>query len=90
MYRTVGGQWQGSCGELTGAAGKGAIVPDIVALGECMIELLSDEPIADALSYRKAFAGDTMNAMFMASKLGASCGYVTRLAEDPFSDYLRA
>ncbi len=53
-----------------------------------MIELLSDEPIADAPSYRKAFAGDTMNAMFMASKLGASCGYVTRLAEDPFSEYL--
>ena len=24
----------------------------------------------------------------MASKLGASCGYITRLAEDPFSDYL--
>ena len=63
-------------------------MPDIVALGECMIELLSDEPIADARSYRKAFAGDTMNAMFMASKLGASCGYITRLAEDPFSDYL--
>ena len=53
-----------------------------------MIELLSDEPIADAQSYRKAFAGDTMNALFMASKLGASCGYITRLAEDPFSDYL--
>ncbi len=53
-----------------------------------MIELFSDDPIADAQSYRKAFAGDTMNAMFMASKLGSSCGFVTRLAEDPFSDYL--
>ena len=66
----------------------GGTLPDIVALGECMIELLSDEPIAEARSYRKAFAGDTMNAMYMASKLGSSCGYITRLAEDPFSDYL--
>lgn len=53
-----------------------------------MIELFSEEPIADALSYKKAFAGDTLNTMFMASKLGSSCGYITRLAHDPFSDYL--
>ena len=64
--------------------------PEIVALGECMIELLSDEPLDVASTFRKSYAGDTLNMLHMATKLGTSCGYVTRLATDPFADYLMA
>ena len=53
-----------------------------------MIELFSDEPLGTAPSFNKAFAGDTVNVLFMASRLGSSCGYITRLGDDPFADYL--
>ena len=41
--------------------------PDIVALGECMIELLSDEPLDVASTFRKSYAGDTLNMLHMAT-----------------------
>ena len=63
-------------------------MPEIVAIGECMIELFSDEPIGSADTFHRAYAGDTNNVLHMASRLGTSCGYVTRAAEDHFGDYL--
>ena len=63
-------------------------MPDIVSIGECLIELFSDEPLRSAPSFRKSFAGDTLNMLAMASRLGTSCGYMTRLGDDPFADYL--
>ena len=63
-------------------------MPDIVSLGECMVELFSDEPIGAAPYFHKSFAGDTLNMLFMASTLGTPCGYITRLGEDPFAQYL--
>ena len=63
-------------------------MPDIVSIGECMIELFSDEPIGQASTFNKSYAGDTNNVLHMASRLGISCGYITRVAEDPFGDYL--
>ena len=63
-------------------------MPEIVAIGECMIELFSDEPIGSADTFQRAYAGDTNNVLHMASRLGTSCGYVTRAADDHFGDYL--
>jgi 2-dehydro-3-deoxygluconokinase len=63
-------------------------MPDIVSIGECMIELFSDEPLGAARSFQKSYAGDTLNVLHMAARLGASTGYVTRVADDPFTDYL--
>ena len=34
-------------------------MPEIVAIGECMIELFSDEPIGSADTFQRAYAGDT-------------------------------
>ena len=65
-------------------------MPEIVAVGECLIELYSDEPIGVASQFHRSFAGDTCNAVLMASRLGMSCGYVTRMGDDPFADYLLA
>ncbi len=63
-------------------------MPEIVAIGECMIELFSDEPMGSADTFHRAYAGDTNNVLHMASKLGTSCGYVTRVANDAFGDFL--
>ena len=65
-------------------------MPEIVAVGECLIELYSDEPIGEASRFHRAYAGDTCNAVLMAARLGSSCGYVTRMGDDPFADYLLA
>jgi len=61
---------------------------DIISIGECMIELFSDEPLGSAESFHRAYAGDTLNVLVMASRLGLSCGYITRIGQDPFADYL--
>ena len=66
----------------------GESVPDIVAIGECLIELFSDKPIGTAESFQKSLAGDTLNMLVMASRLGSSCGYITRVGDDPFADYM--
>ena len=63
-------------------------MPEIVAIGECMIELFSDEPMGSADTFQRAYAGDTNNVLHMASRLGTSCGYVTRAAADAFGDFL--
>ncbi len=63
-------------------------MPEIVATGECLIELFSDEPIGAAESYHKYYAGDTLGVLTMASRLGSTVGYITRIGEDHFADYL--
>jgi 2-dehydro-3-deoxygluconokinase len=53
-----------------------------------MVELYSEEPIARAGSFRKAYGGDTLNTLVAAARLGASTGYVTRVGDDPFAPFL--
>ena len=58
-------------------------MPDIVALGEPMIEFnqaRADEPSA----YLQGFGGDTSNMAIAAARLGARVGYATRLGNDAF------
>ena len=64
------------------------MVLDIVSLGECMIELFSEKSIAEAGYFEKSFAGDTLNVIAAASKLGSKVGYITKIGGDPFGDYL--
>ena len=63
-------------------------MPDIVSIGECFLELMSHEPIETALHFDKGFTGDTLNVLTMASRLGSTCGYITRVSDDPVGDYL--
>ena len=63
-------------------------MPDIVSVGECLIELFSDEPVGTASSYNKYYAGDTLGVLTMASRLGSTVGYITRIGDDHFADYL--
>jgi len=63
-------------------------MPDIISIGECMIELFAEEPIETADTFTRSLAGDSFNICVAAQRLGTSTGYVTRLGDDPFADYL--
>lgn len=63
-------------------------MPDIVSIGECMIELFADEPLADTPIFHKSYGGDTLNLLVAASRLGSSTGYVTKVGDDPFASFL--
>ena len=61
---------------------------DLISIGECLIELSSDKPLADSETFIKSYAGDTFNVISMARTLGVSSAYITRVGEDPFAEYL--
>jgi 2-dehydro-3-deoxygluconokinase len=61
---------------------------DIVSLGESMVEFFCDRPISEATTFQRSIGGDTMNTIIAASRLGSKCGYITRLAQDQFGEYL--
>lgn len=64
-------------------------MPDIICLGEPMVEFVRAGPPGGA-DYRRGFGGDTSNAAVAAARQGASVGYVTALGDDPFGRSLRA
>ena len=63
-------------------------MPDLISIGECMIELFSEEPIEQADTFTRSLAGDSFNICVAAQRLGTSAGYITRLGDDPFAAYL--
>ena len=63
-------------------------MPDLISMGECMIELFSEEPIEEADTFTRSLAGDSFNICVAAQRLGTSAGYITRLGDDPFTGYL--
>ena len=63
-------------------------MPDIVSIGECFIEFFTYETLHAEAEWELVYSGDTYNVLAMANRLGTSCGYVTRVSDDPFGDYL--
>ncbi len=63
---------------------------DIVSFGETMVEMFSDKSLSETDFFNKSYAGDTMNIINMASRLGSKCGYITKLGNDPFKEYLES
>ena len=63
-------------------------MPDIVSIGECFIEFFTYETLHAEAEWELVHSGDTYNVLAMANGLGTSCGYVTRVSDDPFGDYL--
>lgn len=61
---------------------------DVISIGECMIEMFCEGPLATTDTYTRTFAGDTMNMLVSASRLGAKTGYVTHVGNDPFQEFL--
>ncbi|GGR59011.1 2-dehydro-3-deoxygluconokinase [Deinococcus seoulensis] len=62
---------------------------DLIALGECMVELHADGPLGDAAQLTRACGGDTLNALVSAARLGSRCGFISRVGSDPFGHGLR-
>ena len=61
---------------------------DIVSIGECFIEFFTYETLHSEADWELVYSGDTFNVLAMANRLGTTCGYVTRVSDDPFGDYL--
>lgn len=55
---------------------------DIVALGECLVEFAE----LDRGLYRQSYAGDTLNSLYYASRLGLRTGYITATGDDSFTE----
>ncbi len=65
-------------------------MPDLISIGECMIELFSEDPMESSEIFHRSLAGDTFNILVAAGRLGTSTGYITLLGDDPFQTYLKA
>jgi 2-dehydro-3-deoxygluconokinase len=63
-------------------------MPDMLSIGESMIELFSEEPMGTAETFTRSVAGDSLNIIVAASRLGTNTGYITKLGNDPFEAYL--
>lgn len=61
---------------------------DIITIGESLIELSSPEGLAYAQTLDKYYGGDTLCTAVAASRLGSKSGYITRVGNDPFKEYL--
>lgn len=65
-------------------------MPDIIALGEALIEFVRLPETKDGRPiYRQGFGGDTSNAIIAAARQGASTGYLSAVGGDPFGEELR-
>lgn len=63
---------------------------DLIGLGECMVELFAEEPLATTTVLHKRYGGDVLNALVSAARLGSATGFITRVGDDPFGPGLRA
>ncbi|CAG0944934.1 partial 2-dehydro-3-deoxygluconokinase, partial [Anaerolineae bacterium] len=61
-------------------------MPDIVAMGEPMLELNATDSgsLREVRAYQVGWGGDTSNFCVAASRLGGKVGYLTRLGADDF------
>ena len=65
--------------------------PDILALGEALIEFVKlPAPVDGRPAYRQGFGGDTSNAIIAAARQGARTGYLSAVGGDPFGEELMA
>ena len=63
-------------------------MPQLITIGECMVELLANQPLEEADTFHRSLAGDTINILVAAARLGTTTGYITRLGRDHFANYL--
>lgn len=62
---------------------------DLIGLGECMVEFSAEQPLGQAQTLHKAYGGDVLNSLLMATRLGSRCGFISRVGHDPFGAGLR-
>jgi 2-dehydro-3-deoxygluconokinase len=64
--------------------------PDVVIIGEPLVEFSAAEPLTTAGTFRLSFSGDALNAAVAAASAGAHVALVTRTGEDEFGERLIA
>lgn len=64
--------------------------PEVVIIGEPLVEFSAAEPLTDAETFRLSFSGDALNSAIAAAAAGAHVALVTRTGEDEFGDRLIA
>ena len=61
---------------------------DIITIGESLIELSSCTGLAYTQTFNKYYGGDTLCTAVAAQRLGSKAGYITRVGNDPFKEFL--
>ena len=61
---------------------------DLITIGESLIELSTDTKLAEADTLTKYYGGDTLAAAVAAQRMGSKVGYITKVGNDHFKDYL--
>lgn len=61
---------------------------DIVTIGECLIELSSNTRLSSADCLYKYYGGDALASAIAALRLGSKAGFITRVGNDAFKEFL--
>jgi 2-dehydro-3-deoxygluconokinase len=61
---------------------------DVLGIGECMIQLDADGPIAQTPVYTRQVGGDVYNTLVGLSRLGKKTAFLSRVATDSFGEVL--
>lgn len=68
----------------------GLAAPDVLVLGEPLVELSTSEPFGHGTALRLAFSGDALNAAAAAAAAGAHVALLARVPDDELGDALVA
>ncbi len=63
---------------------------DLIAIGEGMVEFTAEGAFDRAARFRRGFAGDAVNTLVQAARLGLRVALLSRIGDDPFAPALRA
>lgn len=61
---------------------------DIVAIGECLIELSANTSLTSADCLYKYYGGDALATAISALRLGSKVGFITKVGNDAFKEFL--
>ena len=68
----------------------GDLMPDIMSIGEMLVDFTEVQDVKDGdIYYKQNPGGAPANVAVMASKLGVSSGFIGKLGMDMFGKYLR-
>jgi len=62
--------------------------PDIVSIGEALVELATDIKLKSAQTLVKYFGGDCMAVAIAAQRAGSKAGFITKVGNDAFKEFL--
>lgn len=61
---------------------------DLITIGESLVELSTDEKMSTCTCFQKYYGGDALVSAIAALRLGAKVGFITRVGNDAFKDFL--